>query len=695
MSEGYASRLEIDSTPGKVSGWALSSEGEEEFALHLVVGQTQIGSLARDRGRLDVAQAAERSAEPAGFAIDDHGLRAFARMSRIEELSIRTVRQNGEVENITLPEFQGELVRPLAYARGVHKQFRLVDIWFESHRHLALRLGEAGRQSRRLDAYQCRAGDKHLTAVVTDAEIHGSITIARARLINPYLPILLVVRRPDGAIEAVDLIPFPSLATHGAHAPERQILAGEGEDITGMIALSETLLEAALSDEQTIAARVGSIALDPAVHTGLEPMLEPDLLDWITNSLRITVRQPFAQENSKGLVEEQLSRLEVPQGGSGAFLTLEIPSDAIPTIHAMVRNHAVLGGSLPGSFAVLDEISGGVWNVGQPARASHFDQLRSTALPLFAPRLTADQDTGTEGLYDLPVPKWPLAIAKTAIRHRNWAEIPYELTADAELSSALDHVRSLSVVILASELEASPLPLIESLSRQQGIKVEDLIICRRGGRGCKTIKAALRLFPSVASNVIDVGSNNAVEQIDLVRTMLKGDAVAIFAPTVVLTDPRTLATMLTALATPDVATVGCMMRSGKKAGSAHAGLTLTGLDLRGTPTVAFSELDPAPLRQPCTIPVVANDLALLVLTRRWLHRLDLRAAFGSGASQSLNFGVSAIEAGGLNLCTTLVSAFNNTNEPLPGSGSYAASARVSAEGLERIARSATIVQKIR
>ena len=99
----------------------------------------------------------------------------------------------------------------------------------------------------------------------------------------------------------------------------------------------------------------------------------------------------------------------------------------------------------------------------------------------------------------------------------------------------------------------------------------------------------------------------------------------------------------------DVASVGCMVRSGQgKTAAQGGGYSPSAINLRAMPAFAFGLIDPAVFRQPATYPVIANSLAVLMLERAAIDQLDTT---GSTAVRpeidDLLLGIQLIANGGL------------------------------------------------
>ena len=181
----------------------------------------------------------------------------------------------------------------------------------------------------------------------------------------------------------------------------------------------------------------------------------------------------------------------------------------------------------------------------------------------------------------------------------------------------------------------------------------------------------------------------------IARDSLSEDTVFVADAATVLPDPRTLATLTQMLAASDAASAGCLLRAaGEKMEPVSAGYSFAEIDLRAMPSISFGAIDPAVWRGPTTYPVVASSLAALVTRRSLLAQID---AAGSSMSQpegdDLLFGMKLLELSGLNLCTTIVSAYTASSGGFLAA-SFSIPYRLSVEELARIVGSATVVQRV-
>lgn len=691
-----------DVSPHRITGWAASERFEtvaDAVTLTLTVGAIALGTVPRAIVRSDVNDYLGYTASPSGFGLDDFGLTAFARMCGLSDIGISLTAYGFQNARYPLPLPAVDTAAgamPLGMGSKKPTAFRMSDLWFENRRDLAFRF-ENVPDERRLDAYQCAPGIG-LVRVATELPIDGLLSVVTVRLLNPFLPVLIVLRDVNGGIEAIDFLPFPSLVRGGQHAAERILHGRGGAELTAVAALSEDLLVILMAEDQP-GTSVSTIELDNEVHTGFEPMLDDDLLAWITGFLGIAVVPPKAPRHAElGFIRERLARHDA---AARPGHTLLVPADAIPTIAALVHRlpPGTCAQTVAGGFGVVEwNRHGRIWSVWTPPVGDWLEAVQWREAKRTAPILRVS-GPDADGIGKPAAPDWPLALVMREKPVKNVAEGIFEIASEIALpllrGPALSNAAPVTIVILFDRDDTSPVPLIESLARQQGLVETDLVICRPEGSANATLQAALTAhFPDRVIVTLPPQSGK-IEQLVAVRERLTHDTVLVVSSDTVLPDQRTLATLLPMLAQPGVSTAGCLLRPAAKPNAAAcAGYVTVGLDLRVLPGLMFDTVDPAVFRQPTTYPVVATPLGAIVMRRDVLNGLD---AYGSDSLRpevdDLLLGLHVIEGGGINLCTTIVSAFS---ERLPRSRqlTLVAPYRLSPRILAGIAGSAVLVQKV-
>jgi hypothetical protein len=699
--------MHFDSRPMKLGGWAAPFAAERAargLTLALMAGDMLIGTLRRDVARPDVDGHLGYSGPPCGFSVPDFGLAAFAHVTGLRDLAVvaRDGDSPGARTPLPIPDAADLRVDPLG-SRGIAiKGLKLTDLWLDSSRDLSLRFEASEQFAGSVTFFQCTTGDdRMLVALGAGQVIGGLVSVASAKLINPFLPVLLVFKSIDGAIEGIDVVPFPSLVRGGLHEAERLLTGNGGDDLADSASVSATLLHALIQcgERQDC---VGRIALDPAIHTGLEPILNDELLAWIGDFLGVSIDAGSPGE-LPDFVAERLRR-HVGRAGASRH-GLRLPADCIPTIAALVNR-------LPAGLAA-QEVSGGmavaewnrhgrVWSVWQPPMAGQFAGLQGKGAVQVAASLDVQGTPAGEKPGAAPALSWPLAIALRDMATRVTQDGPFEAAAEVALpllrNGALPGDAGVSALILCDRADQSVLALLESLARQEMVGAIDVTVSRPTAKPDPELAQALvTLFPDRHRVVAQAPGLGHLERITAIADRLPGDQIVILDGNTILADKRTLATLLPMLDAPGVVSAGCMVRAASgKTGIVSAGYSPRGFDLRGVPALSFGSIDPAALRGACTYAVAANSSAAIVTTKNVLSALDSR---GSTAARpdidDVLLGLQIIARGGINLCTTLVSCYSERASGRATDLAVSLPYRLSMDVIADIMASTTIVQTVR
>ncbi|AMK18932.1 hypothetical protein [Sphingobium sp. MI1205] len=698
--------LSIDPGNNRLRGWAapsLAERADDPLSISLMLGPVCLGAIRRDVPRPDVEQHLGFLGPAVGFDFDDFGLRLFACLSRIDDICLSTAGPTVEAATHSLPPFEigaMKTLTPLGLLKKSIGGIRLVDVWFESHRNLSFRFDGAGHTDGTIDFYQLAySPTRSLIKVGSDLPLAGS-KIVTARLLNPFCPVLMVIKDSSGGIRAIDTLPFPSLVRNGWHAAERMLAGYGGDELGDAAELSRSYLAALagrLIDPQN---HVGKIMIDAAAYTGLERAIHEDLTNWLRCFLHAKVIREG--EKSEYILDESEARSCVDDDPQDSHI-LYLPADAIPTIAVMVNAlpQGLEDQKVFGSMGVVEwQRHGRIWSVSFPALDGSLEALQPYGFQQPFPRLQLCSCEPVVSGSKL-IPSWPLAVILREKPPRISNESAMEMAADIPRLFETDYftdTEELSVLILFDPVEVSPVPLLESLIRQ-GMGTLDITICHPADADESTLRDALNnLLPGQPHQIVPVPSNSShVDQIIAARDHIAYDEVFIANASTILPDHRTLNALLTLLRHAGVATAGCLVREISAARSPiSAGYSLVGLDLRATPALSFDRIDPIALRQPATFPVLANSLVALMTRRATLALLDRH----DGSSlrpelDDLSLGLEAIEAGGINLCTTAVAVYADIAQPRHRQAAITLPYRLSLQTLSRIADMTTIIQKIR
>jgi hypothetical protein len=665
----------------------------------LMLGELFLGSvrLKQEKG------ATEEGRSVRHFGVPEFGLPAFRCISGLSEISVTVDDGNGAAASYPIKDTASVAFAPLAARNGVgNGNVRLADLWLANSRLLALRFEAKTTASGSVDAYQCLPGARPVM-VGSNCRIAGMTPIIEVTLVNPFAPVLLVFKGEDECIDAIDLLPFPSLVRGGMHHAELLIAAIGIDDLTGAAIYSRDLLASWIERLSAPTRCVATVEVDPAVHTGLEPILNEDLLSWM-GMLQVGARVCGSADRdaAPAFIRELIGRQRGPDGAAGH--TLHVPADCVPTIAALVR--AVPGDAAPGTVtggkAVVDRNQHGqVWSVWQPALGPSLEKLQPAKARRFAPALTIRGGCeGEEGGKDLVLP-WPLALALRDFPTRISANSPFEIAPEVEpplLRTAEPADKpQVEALILFDRGTSTPVPLLESLARQEGVSVSRVLLCAPDGQldGGAT-DALADLYVGRSTIVAVPATAGRLEQIAIARGQLNADRLFLVEAATVLTDPRTLFTLMQLMEVPEVKSAGCLLRGADdKMAAVSAGYSFSRIDLRGTPTAAFDSIDPQVLDGPATYPVVASSLSALLTGREMIDMMDAGASTAVHPEHDdLLFGVQAIEHGGVNLCTTVVSAYVPPRARSGPLTTISIPYRLTPEKLASITESSILVQRV-
>lgn len=709
VQDGLEMNFRFDTGGSRLAGWAAPASPEQavdRLQLSLVSGSIFLGSLRRDQARPDVDDHLGFAVANPGFSVPDHGLAAFALMCGVQDVAVVAEFESGQGrERFALPRDEGvdPALAPLGTRHGIGKLVRMADIWIDGSRNLRIRFEGSPKVPKSLDAYQASASGE-LVAVAADRTIDGLTSVIDVVLINPFAPVLFVFKGEDGAIDALDFLPFPSLVRGGLHSAERLLAAHGADDLADAATVAADLFAAFLRRRENPAGGVGMVELDPAMETGLEPALNDDLLDWMARFIGVAVRVGDGNPSQPGAdVASEIVARHAAHTPSEAPHVLQLPADCIPTIASLV---AVLPGDaasqrLTGGMGVVDpNRHGKVWSLWQPPFGKALEGLQLADSQRAAPVLVV-QRAGGAGTSERPVAlSFPLALAFRPWPSQAGINSPLETVADTDkplLRSGAAPGRSpMDVLILFDAANSSPLALIESVARQEGVSIGQVVVCRpHGATDVQVTQVLGRLFKDRHSIVSLPATAGRLEQIAAAQERLSGETVLVADAATVFADHRCLATLEPMLATPDVASAGCLIRAAnEKMPVVGAGYSLSQVNLRNSPAIGFEMIDPAVFRGPTTFPVVANTLSAMVTRTRLLRGVS---PHGSSAMRpevdDLLLGIQLIEAGGINISTTLVSAFSAARAR-PSQVALSLPYRISPASLAGIAESSTLVQRV-
>lgn len=220
----------------------------------------------------------------------------------------------------------------------------ILDLWFAGGFDLRLRCYV--RQTVVLRCYQHDLDDFGAVKMVSEALLLGaSMAIVEARVLNPFLPLLITLSAPDCGLLSTTLLPFPSLVRGGRHAGEVCAVADGEHHLDTLRRLSKKILGNLLSDEQPLLAQ---LCVNLSHATGAEPLFATHFRQWLAAVMGI-VMQPVLETlpvhaGRRGFLQGSL-HINLPAEFSGLALqeqraaankaTLTLPADGLPSLHVL------------------------------------------------------------------------------------------------------------------------------------------------------------------------------------------------------------------------------------------------------------------------------------------------------------------------------------------------------------------------
>lgn len=245
----------------------------------------------------------------------------------------------------------------------------ILDLWFSDIHGLRLRCN--ADQPVVLRCYQHDLDASGAVVMVSEVLLQGSgMAVVEARLLNPFLPLLITSSAPDGVLLSSTLLPFPSLVRGGKHAGEVCAVAGGEHHFDTLRKLSKKLLYSLFSAEQPLLAQ---LCVDLSHATGAEPLFATHFKQWLAAVMGI-VMQPVLETlpehaGRRSFLQGSLNAA-LPAGFSGQALqeqravankaTLTLPADGLPSLHLLTAR-ATQRGEIQqrvGSFIACDHKTG-------------------------------------------------------------------------------------------------------------------------------------------------------------------------------------------------------------------------------------------------------------------------------------------------------------------------------------------------
>jgi hypothetical protein len=595
-----------------------------------------------------------RQADGHAVALDETVLARMASdtpQTAIDRIALFAALRSGDTAGVTVAGERASDVAPHALlARSGCGIGLLADGWCDSGSALTLRLSNGFPGVARVFQPD---GEGTLHCVAEAVPEGGEADCIEVRIIDPVGPLLLVLAGRDGALVDSAVVPFPSLLRGGLHYGELAVLETAPGSMATLAEYSQMLaLEWLGWDEGPDSFAIGRIAIDMRGASGTEPIFRPELVVSIARHFGVAVG---AHEGSFAPERSQLVAMLDMAGQAGAArdaaaVALVLPSDALPSIYALVARRMPHDRSLS-RFAVVDAATARP----QADISLPFDEglalFQHADMPAHAPYVLSSGDgkAGDGG------PVFPLAV-----RHYNrlaWQADPLipvspDRAMPAEADKGID--KSITVIIEVGQEAEGIAHCLAALENQIGAEALDVILA-----GWPDDLPLPRCELPVRS--IDRRETTRAGRLNAAAQLSEAERLMFLASGVLLSDPRTAATLSRLADHPGTASVACaLVTEPNDDGEARvhsAGYFPTRVSLHGEPVFDFDQIDVARAMPAATFPVVANHAKCVLLDAAIFRSLGgFDAQRFPMAMHDLDFGFRALAAGHANLCTTLVRA---------------------------------------
>lgn len=470
-------------------------------------------------------------------------------------------------------------------------------------------------------------------------------------LLNPYLPVLLLVSDVNGKLLDLALLPFPSLFPQGMHDAEAAALGGDAMSAAAVLA-QQYLDEWQQARSAGDAFALGEYLVDVRGGIGTERIFSTDLKEWLwaVFGVRVKLWRLAEQDQGEKTFWEQSCRAPHMTGDAKRYAgqnareragtRLLAPASAIPTLRAL-SGCRVEGRSMPFRRGEYLLVAGGPCAPRYQVRVPDWALVPERAQQLEGgvrhPTIQMEKKSG-EGLQE-GAGAAVIMFADTETAQQ--PELVYPFALDGSMPFGYQApAQPPSVAVFMSADWPSETALrasLESLRRQSGVVLASVNLLPPAGADTHVLQGVLsEIFPDIGvlrERVSDEEESAAVVRALGQRPEPGGDHVVMMSQAVVLHDPRTLALLAHLLSLPKVASVGCplIVRADPKPNSAYSvqfsglvGQSQAGME----PTLTRGNLHG--LFPRALLPVACNGSALIMMAEAQLQRcVKQRIAPGS------------------------------------------------------------------
>lgn len=532
------------------------------------------------------------------------------------------------------------------------------DTWLASDFDLRLRLSSSAPDPVVIRSCQ-QSDDRNVSLRAEQLLLGQQSRVVEITLASRFAPVVLVVTDREGRLLDSTLLPFPTLLRGGLHHGELIDYAKSDGGWAAHESYASQLLLALADQSRAFAVRNVCVDLEDA--NGTEPVFPDALRDWMHGQFKVGFAAKLGPVNDNPALAALADRLQTPPRLADSIRTagrtLLLDAHSIPALRILLAEEADLANVTAVRTIVVDELS------RRPIRAVDYPVIEGgkELLQAFGPVLTpAPSEGGTTGVVSIAFSAGEIHDVRAAFPIAGDGDPPVPQLMDTESTP-------ISAIISCSGNAEALVELLASLGRQQRVSALECVL--------------IGTVPDVPESVLL--PLDAACPITLVRTQLEGGPIGpLLAAAVDQTtherlllvdddkafhDPRTLGVLCSLCDREETGSASCQMVSERLNKNSVAEYTIHGGYLPSSsdrigPIVTRPDASGLPL--PPVYPVLANPIGCLV-TKRALWPVFagvLDDAELDGKASAVAVGLAIIEAGKLNLTTSLVSV-SDSGEP--------------------------------
>lgn len=598
----------------------------------------------------------------------------FAQLHGMGTSDIMRLHVNGTV--VMLPSHPDEVSDPNGQTRivqfGKETTPDFDDIWFTNDRNLRLRIqcdAEGTPTSHVLHCFQLNPLDEKMPVQLLKAELPtAGIAFADISTLNPFFPLFFILCSSDGDVVSFALLPFPSLCRGGLHYGELLAASQDRPYVQALRDVSGFLFRnwKECGDRSALTL----IEVDLAEATGAERIFGPDIRTWLDGLLNVSVqpgvRTDGIEEASRAWLEEAV-RLEPRSSPDEAGRTLQLPADAVPTLHALLVGSSDREAVSIAPFILAQTHSGKpAWLMSPPPLPIALLSVQPIGANTFPALL--NESASSEPLSELTnVLPYPMAIRFRDLAApsmpRLIAPYPPEISSRQIAGVAADEGPSVTIACrFSGDLDAMA-AVLEALSLQDYAGHLDIRVSVTSEAEQPIAALVRRHFPETGKIVICDPDDGIGAQLDRAAKEATTELLLIMGEDVLLHDRRSLAVLAALMGAPQAGSAGCMLIGSGNAKKPnhldliHAGHCLTaGLDdERSLSPAEFS--DALAALHPATWPMAANSSRLFMArTADWHDMGGFALGEHYGTELETPFWLNCRARGNLHLTTLALSA---------------------------------------